>query len=249
MGWRNLKFDTRPVLRFVWLALAMTLVIGLQTGQATTPEEFDRMRQAFVTQRLTMISDERVKAAFTRVRREQFCLPQYRDLAYADRPLPIDHGQTISQPSLVAMMTEALRLQPDDKVLEIGTGSGFQAAVLAEMGVQVFTIEIIDALAKKAEATLRSEGYNAVNVRSGDGYKGWPEEAPFDAIIVTAAPDTVPQALLDQLRPGSGRLLVPEGPQGPQGQMLRLYRKTADGGVESSDLLPVRFVPMVPGKN
>ena len=142
-------------------------------------------------------------------------------------------------------MMEALALKPNEKVLEIGTGSGFQAAVLAEMGVQVFTIEIIDALAERAAETLRAEGYENVHVRAGDGYQGWPEEAPFDAIILTAAPEKVPQALLDQLRMGPGRLLVPEGPQGLGSQTLRLYRKAEDGTITAEPLLAVRFVPMV----
>jgi protein-L-isoaspartate(D-aspartate) O-methyltransferase len=146
-------------------------------------------------------------------------------------------------------MTEALALKPGEKVLEIGTGSGFQAAMLAEMGARVFTIEIIDALAERATATLRAEGYEDVHVRAGDGYQGWPEEAPFDAIILTAAPEQVPQALLDQLRPNSGRLLVPEGPQGPGGQTLRLYRKARDGTITAEPLLAVRFVPMVREQN
>ena len=192
-----------------------------------------------------MLIDQRVKTAFNKVRRERYCIPAQRAHAYDDRPLPIGFGQTISQPSLVAYMTEALAPEPGEKVLEIGTGSGFQAALLAEMGAQVFSIEIIDALAKRAAATLRAEGYEDVQVRAGDGYQGWPEEAPFDAIILTAAPEEVPPTLLEQLRPGPGRLLVPEGSQGFGGQTLKLYRKAADGTITAERLLAVRFVPMV----
>ena len=237
-------------LRSLVIGLGLTGAIlhgSAQARPATTDAEFDRQRQTFIERHLHMIGDERVKAAFEKVRREQYCLPEHRDAAYEDRPLPIGLGQTISQPSLVAYMTEVLELGRGEKVLEIGTGSGFQAAVLAEMGAEVFTIELIDELARRAAATLHAEGYRDVQVRSGDGYLGWPEEAPFDAIIVTAAPERVPPALLEQLKPGTGRLLVPEGPQSRSGQTLKLYTKDAQGRIASKSLLPVRFVPMVPG--
>ncbi len=192
------------------------------------------------------ITDPRVLAAMEKVRREAFCIPEFRLHAYDDRPLPIGQGQTISQPFIVAYMTQALSLKPGEKVLEIGTGSGYQAAVLAEIGVKVFSIEIIEPLAKRAEKALLAEGYEDVRLRVGDGYAGWPEEAPFGAIIVTAAPPEVPRKLLDQLSPG-GRLIVPVG-EIADAQELRLYQKDAKGAISVKTLLPVRFVPMVRGE-
>lgn len=185
------------------------------------------------------IKDPAVIAAIRRIPRHLFVPDSYSRLAYADGPLPIGYGQTISQPYLIAFMTEAIRLQGDEKVLEIGTGSGYQAAVLAEIAPEVYTIEIIEPLAKRAAGRLAELGYKNVKVRAGDGYQGWPEEAPFDAILVTAAPDHVPQPLLDQLAVG-GRLILPVG---ETFQNLILIRRTKDG-FERSKLLPVRFVPM-----
>jgi protein-L-isoaspartate(D-aspartate) O-methyltransferase len=174
------------------------------------------------------------------VPRHRFVPTPYSAFAYADTALPIGHGQSISQPSLVAMMTEALALKKTDKVLEVGTGSGYQAAVLAELANKVLTIEILEPLARQAERTLAELGYHNVRVRVGDGYQGWPEEAPFDAIIVTAAPDHVPQPLLNQLAIG-GRLILPVG---RFFQTLELYRRTAEG-YEHKTLTLVRFVPLV----
>ncbi len=185
------------------------------------------------------IRDPAVIAAMRRVPRHRFVPAPYSEFAYLDGPLPIGHGQTITQPYLVAYMTEALELQGREKVLEIGTGSGYQAAVLAEIARQVFTIEIVEPLASQAARTLAELGYGRVTVRTGDGYRGWPEEAPFDAIIVTAAPDHVPQPLLDQLAVG-GRLVLPVG---EFFQSLVRYRRTREG-YERTELLPVRFVPM-----
>ena len=186
------------------------------------------------------ITDPRVLAAMRRVPRHRFVPDSYARLAYADSPLPIGHGQTISQPSIVAFMTEALALQGHEKVLEIGTGSGYQAAVLAEIASRVLTIEIVEPLARQAARRLAELGYANVTVRAGDGYRGWPEEAPFDAIIVTAATDHVPQPLLDQLAIG-GRLILPLG---DFFQTLTLYRRTKDG-YERTELVPVRFVPLL----
>jgi protein-L-isoaspartate(D-aspartate) O-methyltransferase len=174
------------------------------------------------------------------VPRHRFVPADLERQAYNDHPLPIGHGQTISQPFIVAFMTEAAAIKPGAKVLEIGTGSGYQAAILAAMGAQVFTIEIIPALAERAAATLQELSYDQVQVRAGDGYRGWPEVAPFDAIIVTAAPATIPPALLDQLAEG-GRLVIPVGPQGGS-QELTLATKTG-GKIHRRNLLPVRFVP------
>ena len=186
------------------------------------------------------VKDPGVLAAMRRVPRHRFVPTAYSVFAYIDDPLPIGQGQSISQPSLVAMMTQALSVQKTDKVLEVGTGSGYQAAVLAELADKVLTIEILEPLARQAERTLAELGYRNIRVRVGDGYRGWPEEAPFNAIIVTAAPDHVPQPLLDQLAVG-GRLILPVG---RHFQTLELYRRTADG-YEHKILSLVRFVPLV----
>lgn len=180
--------------------------------------------------------------AMYRVQRHEFVLPEYRDAAYLDRPLPIDAGQTISQPYVVAFMTEALELQPGDTVLEVGTGSGYQAAVLAAIVAGVYSIEIIDSLAVSAAARLSRLGYNNVTVVSGDGYYGLADEAPFDAIIVTAAAGHVPPPLVEQLKPG-GRMIIPVGPVYSV-QVLILLEKALDGSISTRQLLPVRFVPM-----
>ena len=161
--------------------------------------------------------------------------------AYRNQPLPIGDGQTISQPYIVALMSDLANVTADSVVLEIGTGSGYQAAVLAEIVERVYTIEIVESLGRRAIETLDRLGYANVTVRIGDGYRGWPEFAPFDAIVVTAAPEQVPEPLLEQLKPG-GRLVIPLGPQG-QGQSLQVLEKTASGEIETTDVLPVRFVP------
>lgn len=186
------------------------------------------------------VKDPDVIATMRRVPRHRFVPARYSIFAYIDGPLPIGYSQTISQPSLVASMTEALALKKADKVLEIGTGSGYQAAILGELAEKVFTIEIVEPLARQATQTLTELGYKNVRVRAGDGYLGWPEEAPFDAIIVTAAPEQVPQPLLDQLAIG-GRLILPVG---RDIQTLDLYRRTADG-YQRKTLTLVRFVPLV----
>jgi protein-L-isoaspartate(D-aspartate) O-methyltransferase len=162
--------------------------------------------------------------------------------AYSNRPLAIGHGQTISQPFIVALMTQLIDPKPTDRVLEIGTGSGYQAAVLAKLVARVYTIEIVRPLGERAAELLRELGYANVNVRIGDGYLGWPEAAPFDVIVVTAAPDRMPQPLIDQLAPG-GRLIAPIGPQGGT-QNLLLMRKDLDGSTVTRNVLPVRFVPL-----
>ena len=191
------------------------------------------------------ITDARVLEAMARVPRHEFVPAGPRGEAYEDWPLPIGHGQTISQPYIVAFMTAALEPKPGDRVLEIGTGSGYQAAVLSGLVAEVCTVEIVVPLAQRAEADLRRLGYHNVKVRAGDGYLGWPEAAPFDAIIVTCAPEKVPQALVDQLKPG-GRMIIPVG--SPWGaQELVLLRK-GPGGLERQVVLPVRFVPMVRGR-
>lgn len=185
------------------------------------------------------IDDARVLAAMEKVPRHELVPPAFRHLAYRDGPLPIGEGQTISQPYVVAYMTQALGLEPGDRVLEVGTGSGYQAAILAELAGEVYTIEIVPALARRAAEDLDRLGYKNVFVREGDGYRGWPEKAPFDAVIVTAAPETVPRPLLDQLAPG-GRMILPLG---DEDQRLVLIRRDAEG-ITRKELLPVRFVPM-----
>lgn len=189
------------------------------------------------------ISDEKVLNALLKVKRHEFVNPGSQSYAYDDTPLSIGYGQTISQPYIVAYMTEVARLNKDDKVLEIGTGSGYQAAILAEIVKQVYTIEILEPLAKTAQERLERLGYTNVFVKHGDGYKGWKEHAPFDAIIVTAAPTEVPEKLVDQLKVG-GRMVIPIG---SFFQELYVITKT-EKGYDQKSVLPVRFVPMVKDK-
>ena len=188
------------------------------------------------------ITDPRVLAAMGSVPRHEFVPASKRVWAYEDGPLPIGHEQTISQPYIVAFMTAALNPKPSDRVLEIGTGSGYQAAVLSELVAEVYSIELLEPLARRAAADLKRLGFAHVKVRVGDGYLGWPEASPFDAIIVTCAPEHVPQALVDQLKVG-GRMIIPVGPQ-EGAQELYLLRKHP-GGMDIQAVLPVRFVPMV----
>ena len=215
-----------------------------QNRQKTDTGDWPAEREAMVsTLRVYGIKDERVLAAMSKVRRHVFipeALRNRRD-AYGDYPCPIGYGQTISQPYIVAYMTEKINPKPDEKVLEIGTGSGYQAAILAECGADVYSIELIPELAQHARTALANEGYKKVHVLTGDGYKGWPEHSPFDAIIVTCAPEDMPQALVDQLKDG-GRMILPVG--GISYQRLVILRKK-DGKVHQEDDLPVRFVPMV----
>lgn len=186
------------------------------------------------------INDAKVLAAMAKVPREEFVPAGARAASYQDGPLPIGYGQTISQPYVVAFMTEQLRPKSTDRVLEVGTGSGYQAAILAELVSEVYSIEIVEPLAKSAETTLQRLGYKNVHVKAGDGYQGWPEEAPFDAIIVTCAPDKVPQPLVDQLKDGA-RMVIPVGDRFAQ-QLYLLEKK--NGQLKQSATLPVRFVPM-----
>ncbi len=206
--------------------------------------ENDTARNRMVSEQLKPkgrgISHPRILAAMAKTPRHEFVPPAYRAEAYEDHPLPIGHGQTISQPFIVAFMTEQLNPQPTDRVLEIGTGSGYQAAVLSELAAMVYTIEIIEPLARQAEGTLNRLGYKNVKVKAGDGHQGWPEYAPFDAIIVTCAPDKIPQPLIDQLKDG-GKLIIPVGEI--QDQSLYLLEKHGHQ-VTRRAVLPVRFVPM-----
>jgi len=194
----------------------------------------------FETGRATL--SERVMAALDKVPRHRFVPSGEERHAYDNRPLPIGHGQTISQPFIVALMTDLLDLKAGDKVLEIGTGCGYQAAVLAELAREVYTIEIVVPLAQEAAARLAALGYRNVSARSGDGYRGWPEQAPFDAIMVTAGAREVPPALVQQLKPG-GKLVIPVGPQW-SGQELLVIEKDASGRTATRKVLAVRFVPL-----
>ena len=187
------------------------------------------------------VKDREVLAAMRKVPRHRFVPPEMASRAYDDTPLPIGHGQTISQPYIVGYMSELLDVKPDHRVLEIGTGSGYQAAVLGELARSVYTIEIVPELAASASATLKSLNYTNVHVRTGDGYAGWPEYAPFDRILVTAAPEQVPAPLVEQLAAG-GRLVAPVGRQ--NAQWITVIEKTPTGVVERRTI-PVRFVPFV----
>jgi protein-L-isoaspartate(D-aspartate) O-methyltransferase len=210
---------------------------------AVAEYEFFRLRQAMVAETIESrgVKDTAVLEAMRTVPRHEFVLEEYLDQAYADHPLPIGYGQTISQPYIVAWMTELLDLKPGDRVLEIGTGSGYQAAVLAELGgLEVYSIEIVPELAEAATQRLEALGYTGVQVKQGDGYYGWPEAAPFDAIIVTAAPDHLPGPLAGQLD-SDGRLVIPIGPPG-LGQTL--WKFTSEGGeLKGYNLGMVSFVP------
>jgi protein-L-isoaspartate(D-aspartate) O-methyltransferase len=202
---------------------------------------FAEARQRMVAEQIVArgVKDSLVLSALRSVPRHEFVPEELRDAAYRDAPLPIGDEQTISQPYIVALMTEALSLEGGEKVLEVGTGSGYQAAVLDEIAGRVLTMEILPGVAEKARASLDRLGYQDVALRVGDGYRGWPEEAPFDAIVVTAAPDHVPRPLLDQLKLG-GRLVLPVG---RNRQQLQVWTRT-DHGFETKTLIPVSFVPM-----
>src|SRR5881275_1963056 len=185
-------------MRLLWIA-AVLVCMGCHPAQ-TQVADFPAQRERMVKEQIVMrgVVEERVLAAMRKVAREEFVPPEFREESYMDRPLPIGYDQTISQPFIVAFMTQELKPKPTDRVLEVGTGSGYQAAVLAELVAEVYTIEIVKPLAESAEVRLRELGYKNVHVKAGDGYKGWREHAPFDAIIVTAAPDHVPQPLVEQ---------------------------------------------------
>jgi protein-L-isoaspartate(D-aspartate) O-methyltransferase len=235
----------------VRLLAASCLLIGLacctsasEKDSSQLPDrnsEFAKARQKMIQSQLVRrgISDKKLLAAFEKVERHKFVPRDLRSLAYEDHPLPIGEDQTISQPYIVALMTEVLDLRKNDKVLEIGTGSGYQAAILAELVEQVYTVEIIDTLGRKAKKLLNELDYGNIEVRIGDGFRGWPEHAPFDAIIVTCAPAKVPQPLMDQLAEG-GRLVIPVG---VEWQELILLKKK-DGIISRETIAPVRFVPM-----
>ncbi|MGO9204104.1 MAG: protein-L-isoaspartate(D-aspartate) O-methyltransferase [Limisphaerales bacterium] len=232
------------LLPVMWVAALPLGDIASPPLVAATNEPFALARRQMVAEQLSgpgrNITNARVLAAMGRVPRHEFVPNPLRSMAYQDRPLPIGNGQTISQPYIVAFMTEQLDPKPTDRVLEIGTGSGYQAAVLAGLVAKVYTVEIIEELGRRAAGDLKRLGYSNVDVRVGDGYKGWPEAAPFDAVIVTCAPEEVPQPLIEQLRDG-GRMIIPVGPL--WSQKLVLLRKSGEK-LERRAVLPVRFVPM-----
>ena len=223
----------------VLLLLFCVVAAGL-SAQDDRAAERDRMVRRHIAGE--DITDEAVLDAMRAVPRHEFVPSRHSGMAYANRPLPIGHGQTISQPYIVGYMTEKLAPKPDHRVLEVGTGSGYQAAVLAEIVEEVHTIEIIEPLARSARERLERLGYDNVEVSQGDGYFGLPEEAPFDTVIVTAAAGHIPPPLVDQLKPG-GRMIIPVGPVYAV-QTLILVNKDRNGEVTTEQLLPVRFVPM-----
>ena len=234
-----LFFGVRSVAQF--LIFAAIAASGCGQNAPSVSDSAAERQQMVQRQLITRgINDERVLAALAKVPREEFVAHESRAASYEDGPLPIGYGQTISQPYIVAFMTEQLRPKPSDRVLEVGTGSGYQAAILAELVSEVYSIEIVEPLAKSAEVTLQRLGYKNVHLKVGDGYKGWPEEGPFDAIIVTCAPDKVPQPLVDQLK-DDGRMVIPVGERFAQ-QLYLLEKK--NGQLKQSATLPVRFVPM-----
>jgi len=230
------------MLILVALTGAVFVTFAISAGKRMpSKSEFIKMRQDMVRNQIEArgVKDERVLDAMRNVERHKLMPEDVRPSAYEDQPLPIGYGQTISQPYIVAYMTEALNLRKGDRVLEIGTGSGYQAAVLAELGAEVYSIEIVEELAMRARKDLAALGYGNITIRSGDGYGGWPEKQPFDAIILTAAPPGVPRPLLDQLANG-GRLIAPVG---SYFQNLVRYTRIKDG-FRKEELLPVAFVPM-----
>jgi protein-L-isoaspartate(D-aspartate) O-methyltransferase len=234
--------------KIMQLRVSLVLFIGVlfvNIGKSAQAQDFDRQRTAMVTEQIQErgIKDARVLEAMRKVKRHLFVPSGNRLLAYVDSPLPIGMEQTISQPYIVALMTELLNLDGHEKVLEIGTGSGYQAAILAELAKEVYTIEILEPLARQAEKLLAELGYGNIHVKVGDGFLGWPEQAPFDAIIVTCAPEEIPAPLIEQLAEGA-RLVIPVG---AYWQNLKLVQKR-EGKLITENIIPVSFVPMLKGE-
>jgi protein-L-isoaspartate(D-aspartate) O-methyltransferase len=228
---------------------ALFLVLACMIGRLPAADESrQRERDRMVDEQIAAegITHAPTLAAMRKVPRHRFVPESLARSAYDDSPLPIGHGQTISQPLIVAFMTATAEITRDAKVLEIGTGSGYQAAVAAELSDHVYSIEIVPALAERAAATLKATGYARVNVRAGDGYNGWPEHAPFDVIIVTAAADSIPPPLVAQLKDG-GRMLIPVGPQFGAQNLVLVTKQ--DGRIRTRTLMPVRFVPFTRAKS
>lgn len=235
----------KNLLCFITFLVSLILLVNCSRGERSSElalkGDYRSMREKMVETQIKArgIKDERVLSSMLKVERHLFVPKEYQDLAYSDQPLPIGDGQTISQPYIVALMTELLELKGDERVLEIGTGSGYQAAILGELAKEVYTIEIIEGLASSARKRLIELGYKNIQVKTGDGYRGWPEVAPFDAIIVTAAPDHIPKPLLEQLKEG-GRMVIPVG--GYSQELKKIVKRS--GRVETTDVIPVIFVPM-----
>jgi len=223
------------------LRLALVLLLLPAAAPADDTDRWRAQREAMVNAQIAArgVKDPGVLAAMRRVPRHEFVPPLVRESSYADRPLPIGDDQTISQPYIVALMTEAAAVRKGSRVLEIGTGSGYQAAVLAELGAEVYSIEIVEPLARRGAAALERTGYGRVKLRIGDGYRGWPEAAPFDAVLVTAAPPRIPEPLKQQLKPG-GRLVIPVGTGMQELVVVQRVGKTW----KEHRIAPVRFVPM-----
>jgi len=240
--------NTLSVRQSLCILIVSTTMITLSecNSQESFSDPYTKERKLMVEEQIRDrgVKDAKVLEAFLRVERHKFVTDEYLKEAYGDHPLPIGEGQTISQPYIVALMTEALDLQRGDRVLEVGTGSGYQAAILAELCDSVYSIEIYGSLASKAEKLLNALGYKNVWIKTGDGYKGWKEHAPFDAIIVTCAPTHVPEPLKEQLAEG-GRMVIPVGES--YAQELVLLKKE-NGKLKEEDIIPVRFVPMIDRK-
>jgi protein-L-isoaspartate(D-aspartate) O-methyltransferase len=229
-----------------WLGMNAADAQDFTAQRARLVAEIDQMYAETRAETGLAAMAPRVRAAIGKVERHRLIPQDQAHLAYRNHPLPIGHSQTISQPYIVALSTDLLAPDPAQVVLEVGTGSGYQAAVLAEIVKRVYTIEIVEPLGRAAESRLAALGYKNIEIRIGDGYKGWPEKGPFDGIVVTAAAPRVPQALVDQLKPG-GRMVIPIGERWEVQQLLLIVRK-ADGTLEQKNVLPVRFVPLVPGR-
>lgn len=229
---------------FVSLAVFLSIIFLMEKKADSNQQEeqFSRQREIMVKEQIEArgIKDKRVLMAMRKIKRHLFVPHEYADLAYKDAPLPIGEGQTISQPYIVALMTELAKFSGSEKVLEIGTGSGYQTAALAELASEVYTIEILESLANRAKTLLSELGYQNVRVKCGDGYLGWPEHAPFDAIIVTCAPDKIPETLIEQLA-DNARLVIPVG---NLLQELKVVKKI-NNEIVTTDIIPVRFVPML----
>ncbi len=235
---------TAFVLATLLFACAPEPTMNASAADPSRAAERNALVDSFVKNPRSLVTDPKVIAAMRATPRHRFVPETWQSQAYRDQPLPIGHGQTISQPSLVAYMTQELKPQPTDRVLEIGTGSGYQAAILSQLVAEVHTIEIVAPLAERAAAVLADLGFGNVKVRAGDGHLGWPEAAPFDAILVTCAPDAVPPALVEQLREG-GRMVIPVGPENGVQELYLLEKR--GGKIERRAILPVRFVPMTGG--
>jgi protein-L-isoaspartate(D-aspartate) O-methyltransferase len=243
----KMPFECLPVLmcRYIFIPVVFFCFVLISAGTCAQ-ESYELERYRMVKEQIIArgITDSRVIKAMQRIERHLFVPEKYVQIAYTDGPLPIGYGQTISQPYIVAFMTEILKLKPGDRVLEIGTGSGYQAAVLAEICNRVYSIEIVPQLSERASSLLKRLGYDNILLKAGDGYKGWKEHAPFDAIIVTCSPTHIPRPLEDQLVEG-GRMIIPVGERYIQ-QLVYLVKQ--DGKLKKMKVLPVSFVPMVDDK-